>query len=210
MTKPDPIDPKAKPAVMDAGDARDAAWLTAIAGGDRLAFERLYLHHHPRLSRFVARQTGRRELVDEIVNEAFWIVWRNAARFRGESKPSTWIIGIAWRCLMKAVRRPAAEIGQGETFEVEAGERSTDSGSEAERELHDWLHSGLAALPLEQRTTIELAYFLGQSCEEIATIMDCPVGTVKARLFHARVRLRNALPVLAGETRAAAGPGKAP
>ena len=48
MTKPDPIDPKAKPAVMDAGDARDAAWLTAIAGGDRLAFERLYLEHHLR------------------------------------------------------------------------------------------------------------------------------------------------------------------
>ena len=66
-------------------------------------------------------------------------------------------------------------------------------------ELRDWVQHGLDLLPTEQRMTIELAYFLGQSCEEIAQIMNCAVGTVKARMFHARVRLRNTLPSLGGE-----------
>lgn len=201
MTTPEPIESAPLPAAAAAADAdaRDAAWLAAVARGDRIAFERLYLHHHPRLSRFVARQTGRRELVEEIVNEAFWIVWSNAARFRGDSKPATWIIGIAWRCMMKAVRRPAAagiaDLRDG------AFEPRDDEGDDARRDLCDWLQAGLSTLPADQRTTIELAYFLGQSCEEIAAIMECPVGTVKARLFHARVRLRNALPGLAGESK---------
>jgi anthranilate phosphoribosyltransferase len=58
---------------------------------------------------------------------------------------------------------------------------------------------GLARLPVEQRVTLELAYGAGHSLEEIASIMDCQVTTVKARMFHARVKLRNVLPVLAGE-----------
>ncbi len=189
-------------------DARDVAWLAAAALGDRRAFERLYLHHHARLSRFIARHVSQRDLVDEVVSETFLVVWRSASTFRGESKASTWIIGIAWRCLMKVlrsqVRTPVcadADIADSvvPTDLVDAGEQ---------RELRDWLHGGLSLLPSDQRTTIELAYFLGQSCEEIAEIMDCAVGTVKARLFHARVRLRNTLPTLAGfgaGTRAAVG-----
>jgi len=53
-------------------------------------------------------------------------------------------------------------------------------------------------LPFEQRATMELAYFLGHSCEEIAAIMGCPVNTVKARMFQARIKLRNLLPTLGG------------
>ena len=63
----------------------------------------------------------------------------------------------------------------------------------------DWLSQGLNSLPEEQRVTLELAYFMGESCEDIAAIMGCAVGTVKARMFHARVRLRNVLPALGGD-----------
>jgi RNA polymerase sigma-70 factor (ECF subfamily) len=56
-------------------------------------------------------------------------------------------------------------------------------------------------LPPAQRLVVELAYFLGHSCEEIAAITDCPVNTVKTRLFHARERLRACLPGLSGTTR---------
>jgi RNA polymerase sigma-70 factor (ECF subfamily) len=76
-----------------------------------------------------------------------------------------------------------------------------DVESHADRsEQHDWLSHGLSLLPEEQRMTMELAYLFGQSCEEIAEIMDCAIGTVKARMFRARVRLRNTLPRLAGES----------
>ena len=66
--------------------------------------------------------------------------------------------------------------------------------------MRDWVGKGLRHLPLEQRTTLELAYYMGHSCEEIGEIMDCSVGTVKARMFHARVKLRNLLPALGGMT----------
>jgi RNA polymerase sigma-70 factor (ECF subfamily) len=60
------------------------------------------------------------------------------------------------------------------------------------------LAHGLSTLPFEQRATLELAYFVGHSCEEIAAIMECPVNTVKARMFQARIKLRNLLPKLGG------------
>ena len=53
-------------------------------------------------------------------------------------------------------------------------------------------------LPVAQRLTLELAYHQGHSCEEIAQIMNCPVNTVKTRMYHARVKLRTLLPQLAG------------
>lgn len=176
-------------------DARDLEWLQRVARGDRAAFERLYLHHHRRLARFLARHTARRDLVDEIVNETLWAVWLGAKDFRGDAKVATWIIGIAYRRLLKALRDRPEPPEQSAAAEDAAG----DAGEAERRELRDWVRSGLLALPPEQRMTMELAYYLGQSCEEIAAIMDVAVGTVKARLFHARLRLRNTLPALGGE-----------
>ena len=103
---------------------------------------------------------------------------------------------------MKALRdepvpSASSESGPGD---VTSGNVVLDTGESAQRELRDWLGHGLNLLPVEQRMTIELAYYLGQSCEEIAAIMNCAVGTVKARMFHARLRLRNTLPALAGDT----------
>ena len=64
--------------------------------------------------------------------------------------------------------------------------------------MQDWISHGLAELPEEQRLTLEMAYFLGYSCEEIAAITGSPVGTIKARMFHAREKLRLSLPSLGG------------
>ncbi len=65
-------------------------------------------------------------------------------------------------------------------------------------EIQDWLGHGLNQLPAEQRLTLELAYHMGHSLEEIAAITDCPVGTVKASMFHAREKLRQYLPASSG------------
>lgn len=65
-------------------------------------------------------------------------------------------------------------------------------------ELRDWLTQALGHLPVEQRMAVQLCYELGYSCEEIATIMNCPVNTVKTRLFHARGKLQKLLPALGG------------
>ena len=84
---------------------------------------------------------------------------------------------------------------------ADAGKREEQVlGAETLRgeERSEWLEQGLAMLPVEQRATLQLAYFVGYSCEEIAAIMDCPVNTVKARMFQARIKLRNLLPKLGG------------
>jgi RNA polymerase sigma-70 factor, ECF subfamily len=189
-------------------DAEDATGLRATGLGDRQAFASLYRRHHPRLARFLRRFTVRHELIDEVINDTMWVVWQKAAEFRGESKVSTWIIGIAYRCMLKALRNGAAteEIGEGVLSADELAQAAAwhDNGT-ASSELHDWLARGLKTLPEDQRVTIELAYFMGLSCEEIASVMGCAAGTVKARMFHARVRLRNVMPMLAGHRDAAQG-----
>jgi RNA polymerase sigma-70 factor (ECF subfamily) len=78
-------------------------------------------------------------------------------------------------------------------------DRFLSHNPDEDRELRDWLAQGLNRLSTDQRVVIELVYGLGHTLDDVAVIMQCPVGTVKARLFHARVKLRNTLPLLAGE-----------
>jgi RNA polymerase sigma-70 factor (ECF subfamily) len=188
---------------LEFDEERELGRLRAVAVGDRAAFEALYRHHHTRLTRFLRRFTGRADLIEEVVNDTMWVVWRKAAEFRGDSKVSTWITGIAYRTMLKALRgtAPADEIGESMLDAAqfdEAAAAHQDDGPEAL--LRDWVRCGLRLLPDDQRVTLELAYFMGHSCEEIAGLMDCAVGTVKARMFHARVRLRASLPELGGES----------
>lgn len=185
----------------DTADLQDLAWLHATARGERAAFERLFRHHHPRLLRFLWRSVPRMELAEEIVNEALWVVWHQAGSFRGDSRVRTWITGIAYRCMLRALRdgAPALEVNESAMADFSFDLLPASPDDEARRVQGNWLEQGLKTLPPDQRLTLELAYLQGESCEDIAAIMGCPVGTVKARMFHARVRLRNVLPALAGE-----------
>lgn len=171
---------------------RDQQLLAAVALGDRLALEELYLGYHRRLARFISRFASRHETVEEVINDTFMVVWQHAGDFRGASRVSTWIIGIAYRTALKALRRDDPR-SEGVALIIEP---SVDPTRDAE--LRDWVAHGLKQLPLEQRLVMELAYHMGHSVEEIATITDAPVGTVKARMFHAREKLRHHLPALAG------------
>ena len=184
----------------------DETWIRRIADSqDRAALAALYREYQPRLVRFLSRVTRHDSLIEEVVNDTLWIVWQRAADYRGEARVSTWIMGIAYRVAMKALRDQADPCwGASDDTELET---LLVSDPRADREMHDWLAKGLAKLPADQRLTVELVYGQGHTLEETATIMECPVGTAKARLFHARVRLRNLLPDLAGEPEAARAEG---
>ena len=184
MTLPAKISPK----------ERDGALLVAIAAGDRHALEELYLSYHRRLARFLSRFTPRYENVEEIINDTFMVVWQSAKDFRNASQVSTWVIGIAYRTALKSFRRQKNHAGARSLEDYP--EQTVDPTFDAE--VNDWLQHGLSCLPVEQRLTLELAYHMGHSLEEIAAITDCPVGTVKARMFHAREKLRLYLPTLSG------------
>ncbi len=185
----------------DDADQQDLDWLHATARGERVAFECLFRRHQPRLLGFLWRSVHRIELAEEIANDALWVVWRQAGSFRGESRVRTWITGIGYRCMLRALRDgpPATELNESALSDFALDALPGSDADEARRVLRDWLAKGLKALPDDQRLTLELAYLMEETCEDIATIMGCPVGTVKARLFYARVRLRNVLPALAGD-----------
>jgi RNA polymerase sigma-70 factor, ECF subfamily len=172
----------------------DGELLAAVAAGSRQALEELYLGYHRRLARFLSRFTPRYENVEEIINDTFMVVWQNAKSFRSASQVSTWIIGIAYRTALKSLRKQKNHAAARSLDEYP--EQTTDPTLDAE--VQDWLKQGLDQLPAEQRLTLELAYHMGHSLEEIAAITECPVGTVKARMFHAREKLRQYLPSLSG------------
>jgi RNA polymerase sigma-70 factor (ECF subfamily) len=174
-------------------EGRERALLARIAAHDGAAMKELYLLYHRRLARFLMRLTTRYELAEEIINDTFWVIWQHAGDFRGASRVSTWILGIAYRRGLKTLRYagpPPADTD----LELEAG---TEEPARQE-ELNEWLDVALKRLPLKQRMVIELAYHVGHSCEEIASIMQCPVSTVKTRMFHARRKLKTLLTHLAG------------
>lgn len=181
------------------GEAHDAALLQRIAQQDRRAFEELYHGYQRRLSRFLLRIAPRYDIAEEIINDTFWVVWNKAAEFRGASRVSTWIMGIAYRRALRALRdsrHHASDLH----IPLEDDDHVVDYREDQDRQ--DLIARALATLPEEQRLALELAYFLGHSCEEIAAITQSPVGTIKARMFHAREKLRAALPLLDGSARA--------
>lgn len=173
----------------DAAARQDAerALLESIASGDRGAIAELYAAYQPRLFRFVYRLTRSHSTTEDLINDIMLAIWRGARNFRGDSKPSTWIFGIAYRQALKRLSRKKLSIAP--YFDVDLVADS--SGRSFEQE--DWVHRGLDALPPAQRLAVELVFYLGLSYEEVATVTDCPVNTVKTRMFHARRKLREQL-----------------
>ena len=182
--------------VAEAADATERALVTRIANNDHLAMSRFVLLYDARLTRFLRRLTWRQELVKEIINDTMFIVWQGAGCFRFESRVSSWVIGIAYRRAMGAFRAESRlRVGGAQPA---ADEDSQSDEAQEQFETTEWLGRALLKLPFEQRTALELMYYAGYSCEEVGEIMGCPASTVKTRMFHARRKLRLALPVAAG------------
>ncbi|MEP6982281.1 MAG: sigma-70 family RNA polymerase sigma factor [Sphingomicrobium sp.] len=156
------------------------------------AFERLYRIYQPRLARFLVTLVQRPQLVEEVLDDTMMAVWQTAGSFRGASKLSTWIFAIAYRKALKARVRWPDPI---EDHELDA--KVSDDPAPDERlyqdQLRETLVDAMAQLSAEQRAVVDLTYFHGMGYREIADIVDCPVDTVKTRMFHARRRLKQAL-----------------
>lgn len=172
-------------------DENDRNLLRRISDGDADAFRQLYFDYYKRLARFLVRFTRRPEDLEEVINDTLLIVWQQAGDFRGASRVSTWILGIAYRRALRAIRkstawsRATALASQEDAATVEDTSKDTE-----ERQLLDF---GLSCLSPEQRLVLVLAYRMDCSCEEIAVIAGCPVNTVKSRLMYARRNLREIL-----------------
>jgi len=179
-------------------DDSDEVLIARVAQRDRAALTSLYRRYHGPILRFVQRLTGDVDIASEAVNDVMLVVWERAATFAGNSKVSTWIMGIAYRKAMKLGSRRQRWITRFKAADwSEVIERSEAlEGLTKEVVERDLLYRALQRLPEKQRAVVELTYFFGYSYEEIAKIVDCPANTVKTRMFHARAKLKELLPQL--------------
>jgi RNA polymerase sigma-70 factor (ECF subfamily) len=177
------------------GNNSDRMLIAAIARRDQAAFRELHLRYRRRIARFLSASLPRCKAAEEVINDTLWIVWQSAGRFRGTSKVSTWIMGIAYHVGVRNLRKSEQRLTDLNSVH-EVSEATHNPWSQ--RDIREWVAAGLARLPDEQRTVLELAYHLGHSCAEIAETVKCPVGTVKTRMRHGRMKLRLLLPSLAG------------
>jgi RNA polymerase sigma-70 factor (ECF subfamily) len=180
------------------GPVDEPALLARVVERDSEAFEQLYRAYYPRLFGYLFRILRRIETVEEVLNDVMLVVWNQAHRFRGDSRISTWIFGIAYRQAMKSIRRhrsqPTLLEPDDRLLAIESKDAERDT---IEHELRLTLNAALEQLTPKHRAVVELTYYYGYSYPEIAAIVGCPENTVKTRMFHARRKLQTMVPELA-------------
>lgn len=170
----------------------DLQLIERIGARDIEAFEELYRRYRPRLTRFVGNIVRRPALVEEVLNDALLVVWHRPERYDGSCKLSTWIFAIAYRTALAALRRfdePVEDSAwEGRVSPQPGPEEQAESGR-----ISVLLLRAIDQLSPSHRAVIDLTYFHEIGYREIAEIMNCPVDTVKTRMFHARRHLKRVL-----------------
>lgn len=173
-------------------DMDEARLLSRIAAGDKLAFEELYRAYFPRLQRFLRRLSRSPELIEEVVNDTMLVVWQKAATFDGSCKVSTWVFAIAYRKALKGLKLSDEPVESDATEYIDEGGRQPERELD-QRQLRESVAQALELLPLAQRIVAVLAYYHEMGYSDIADVLDCPLNTVKTRMFHARAKLKESL-----------------
>jgi RNA polymerase sigma-70 factor (ECF subfamily) len=166
--------------------------LAKVRMGNRAAFEQLYRLYHPRLTRFLQTLVRRPTIIEEVLNDTMMVLWNRPDSFHGASKLSTWVFSIAYRKAMKAIRKQDEPFEDREADHRMSAEPGPDDSSASAR-THRLLLDAMAELSPTHRAVVDLTYFHELGYREIAVILECPVDTVKTRMFHARRQLRKKL-----------------
>lgn len=175
------------------------AWLVERAvAGDQKAFELLVIKYQRRIQRLIGRMVRDVDLVEDIAQETFIRAYRALAQFRGDAQFYTWLyriaVNTAKKFLMDLKRNPTVSENSfksdddDETSRIENELTSPDTPDAvlASKEIAQIINAALEALPEELRQAITLREIEGLSYEEIADAMNCPIGTVRSRIFRAR------------------------
>jgi len=189
--------------------AVDLELVRRVQAGDRAAFDLLVRKYQHRIAHLVGRYVRDQAEAEDVAQEAFIKAYRGLANFRGESAFYTWLYRIAvntaknW--LVASGRRvPDQGVDAVEAEQYESGvllrDGATPEREMLSREIETEIHRTIEALPRELREAITLREMEGLSYEEIATVMDCPVGTVRSRIFRAREAVDRRLAPLLDET----------
>lgn len=183
-------------------DGVDRVLIERVQRGDKRAFDLLVLKYQHKLVKLVSRYVRDPSEVMDVVQEAFIKAYRALPSFRGESAFYTWIyriaINTAKNYLVAQGRRPPdGDIDSSNVDQIE-GETELKDNATPERlllrdEIEKTVTDAIARLPEDLRVAITLREFEGLSYEEIAEAMNCPVGTVRSRIFRAREAINKRL-----------------
>ena len=182
---------------VSSGDS-DALLVERTVAGDQKAFELLVIKYERRIQRLIGRMVRDVDLVEDIAQETFIRAYRALAQFRGDAQFYTWLyriaVNTAKKFLMDLKRNPTvsensfktADDDETSPVENELTSPETPEAVLASKEIAEMVNSVMDALPEELRQAITLREIEGLTYEEIADAMNCPIGTVRSRIFRAR------------------------
>ena len=187
----------------------DQLLVERVRAGDKSAYDLLVLKYQHKIVKLIMRYVRDPSEALDVSQEAFLKAYRALPKFRGDSAFYTWLYRIAINTaknhMVAARRRPleyASDIHDPEKFEWHSSLQDTDSpeGQALSDELRRTVEDTIGALPDDLRTAIMLRELDGLSYEEISQAMDCPVGTVRSRIFRAREAIDKKIRPLVDET----------
>ncbi len=176
-------------------DETDKALVSRVKQGDRTAFDLLIGRYQHKICALIARHVRNPDEVEDVAQEAFIKAFRALPKFRGDSAFYTWLYRIAINTahnhqMAKSRRPPGTDIDVEDAQFMDGAERlienETPEAAAARDELAEALDQAIAALPDDLRSALTLREFDGLRYDQIAAIMECPVGTVRSRIFRAR------------------------
>jgi RNA polymerase sigma-70 factor (ECF subfamily) len=176
---------------MDLTEREVLDLIGSIGRGDEQAMATLYRAFKRRVYAFVLTILKDPERAQDVVSDTLFEVWRNPAGFRGESRFSTWLLGIARYKALNVIRSRVHDHEElTEDLVCPTGEPMEHA---SEHELRRLVLEHLSALPQEQRDCLYLMCYEGWSVKDLANVQGCPENTIKTRLFHGRGKLRESL-----------------
>jgi RNA polymerase sigma-70 factor (ECF subfamily) len=189
--------------------ASDQLLVERVKAGDKHAFDLLVLKYQHRIIKLIMRYVRDPAEAMDVSQEAFIKAYRALPNFRGESAFYTWMyriaINTAKNYIVAARRRPleyAADISEPEEFDWHPSLQDADSPEQQAmgEDMRKAVETTIASLPEELRAAITLRELDGLSYEQIAQVMECPIGTVRSRIFRAREALDKSIKLLLDET----------
>ena len=185
----------------------DQLLVERVKKGDKAAFDLLIIKYQHRIVSLISRYVSDPSEALDVAQEAFIKAYRAMGNFRGDSAFYTWLyriaINTAKNWLVARKRRPPAsdiDAADAEQYDMDSRlkDRSTPENELLREEIEKTVYDTIADLPEDLRTAIILREMEGMSYEEIATTMECPIGTVRSRIFRAREAIDEKLKGLVG------------
>jgi len=177
-------------------EVADIALVQRVQQGDRRAFDQLVQRYQHKVLKLVMRYVRNHAEAEDVAQEAFLKAYRAIQSFRGDSAFYTWIYRIAINTAKNVIAargrspieydldRPEGE--ESRELQARMKDTATPEAMALTEEIRSTVNAAIDALPEDLRTAIQLREFEGMSYEEIANAMECPVGTVRSRIFRAR------------------------